>query len=994
MSERTTPFEVVAQFPYQSEYEDDLNFNKGQKINVTSIEDDEWYYGEYTDSTTGELIQGIFPKSFVIEETVNVEPTVTEVPVPTKVTEQAPVPEAVPMPLNETVVEASKEKVPSHLKQTIKEDGYVPMPKSTMFEESPVKVPTSTAIPPPVNASSNDYSSKTEDDLPKMSLKERIALLQEQQRLQAEKEAQAAEAAEEEVNNDKENNNIEVNNEPIDNTENEVPPLASARNIPQGIPKSDTSSEDELEQKKEVPHHADYTQQTTATEEPPIPNAPVQSIPSELTTVEHTNLSGEEPPVPVMKKIVSTTEEEEPPQVMEGGNSDEEVAQRREEGEGEGEGEEEEEEEEDTEESRRAALRERMAKLAGAGRFGGAAGFNPFGAPMPSTSGTSSKKKVKKSATNPAEAEAEQELNEMPEAVPIMPFADPNAVPFLKKKISNAENKASEFVVGAEKSIDTSKETVDGNIDKLKEIHHKAYQNVGNAPSESGDEFEDAINSMSDTIDNAFTSAKDKTEEVQTFLSEKQGTIPIDIPDIPTKSTDDLEDTSNTETTESKAPAIEDKSAPPIPSIPPMPKQREAPPLPSATPVDEELEQDIQTVKAPPPPPTTTLPDLPSSSTVPPIPSMPVTSTSIPAIPSSIDNYGTSETNVDRTAGEKEAFTEGHDHMHAPPPPPPPAASTINTTEEIFSSGDSFPHGAPPPPPPHREVQELPQTSRSAPPPPPPGTSAPTFPGVPSDAHSLKLNKTFSELDASLRNVKIEFNPNDTWFLEIAAPQEILDSKLKYRIDIDDTAIEKRGHEKWIHRSFYYIFENYAILSLSVVFNSATPHTTAILVSEDYIPSPEKVSDKNIVGPYNTSIIKQCQALAGKESIPSSFVSQIISKMVDQNVVLPIDNRTFGSVILDFKAGNEIDQDALKYVREGDIVVIRKAKFETHKGVVNVGEPDLFVAVVTSYDFTKGKLRVIEEHKGVLVQSSYRLSKMKSGKMKVFRVLSKDVFGW
>ncbi|CAB4252392.1 similar to Saccharomyces cerevisiae YJL020C BBC1 Protein possibly involved in assembly of actin patches [Maudiozyma barnettii] len=989
MSEQTTPFEVVAQFPYQSEYEDDLNFNKGQKINVTSIEDDEWYYGEYVDSASGDLIQGIFPKSFVVADTTKVEPTVTEVPTPTKVEAPVPVPAAVPVPVSETAIESSKEKIPAHLKQTIKEDGYVPMPKSNMFEESPVKVPKNTTIPPPVNASSYDDTSKTEDDLPKMSLKERIALLQEQQKLQAEKEAQAAEATEE-ASEEAETEDTDINKEPVNTAENDSHPLGNVTDIPPTIPKSDISSDDEIELKNEASGNLDYTQQTVVTEEPPIPRAPVQTTNPGETTIEHTELSNKEPSVPGIKKIASSTEEETLTHIAEVGDSNEE----------EGQDDEEVEEEEDTEESRRTALRERMAKLAGAGRFGGAAGFNPFGAPVPSPSAKSTKKKVKKSVTNPAELEAEHELNEMPEAVPIMPFADPNAVPFLKKKVSNAESKASAVFDEVEKSVDTRKDAVDSNIDKLKEIHHKAYQNDLLANTESGDEFEDAINSMHDTIDNAFNGAKDNVGEVRTDLSEKVEKISDNIPGIPSKSTGDLDVTSNTETTENEVSDIppvppsdqfdENGSAPPIPSIPPMPQQSRAPSALPDSSAAEEVKQDVQSIDTPLPPPIATLPDLPSPSTAPPIPSMPPMSTIPTTIPSDLDNYDTRNTYKDGSEEDKEIVTESYNHMHAPPPPPPVG----NVNRYSISSGDSFPHGAPPPPPPHREVQEAPEISRSAPPPPPPGMSAPTIPAMPSDTHSLKLNKTFSELDTSLRNLKIQFNPSDTWFLEVAAPQEIADSKLKYSVDVDDTTIEKRGEEKWIYRSFYYIFESYAIISLSVIFNVTTPHTTAILIDEKYIPCPEKLADKNIAGPYNTAVIKQCQALAGKESVSSNFVSQIISKMGDQGVVLPIDNRTFGSVIVDYKAGNEIAQDTLKCIREGDIVVIRKAKFETHKGIVTVGEPDLFVAVVTSYDFTKGKLRVIEEHKGVLVQSSYRLSKMKSGKMKIFRVLSKDVFGW
>ncbi|KAI9371331.1 hypothetical protein BJX61DRAFT_31916 [Aspergillus egyptiacus] len=58
------PFTVKAVFEYTSEHEDDLNFAIGQIITVTEVEDDEWYFGEYTDES-GTKLEGIFPKNFV-----------------------------------------------------------------------------------------------------------------------------------------------------------------------------------------------------------------------------------------------------------------------------------------------------------------------------------------------------------------------------------------------------------------------------------------------------------------------------------------------------------------------------------------------------------------------------------------------------------------------------------------------------------------------------------------------------------------------------------------------------------------------------------------------------------------------------------------------------------------------------------------------------------------------------------------------------------------
>src|SRR5271155_2308599 len=60
----TAPFKVKAVYDYNSAEPDDLNFPNGQIITVTAEEDDDWYSGEYADST-GQRRVGIFPKNFV-----------------------------------------------------------------------------------------------------------------------------------------------------------------------------------------------------------------------------------------------------------------------------------------------------------------------------------------------------------------------------------------------------------------------------------------------------------------------------------------------------------------------------------------------------------------------------------------------------------------------------------------------------------------------------------------------------------------------------------------------------------------------------------------------------------------------------------------------------------------------------------------------------------------------------------------------------------------
>ena len=60
----TVHFKVKAVYEYKSPHDDDLDFPNGQIITVKEEEGDDWYVGEYTDSS-GVKKEGLFPKNFV-----------------------------------------------------------------------------------------------------------------------------------------------------------------------------------------------------------------------------------------------------------------------------------------------------------------------------------------------------------------------------------------------------------------------------------------------------------------------------------------------------------------------------------------------------------------------------------------------------------------------------------------------------------------------------------------------------------------------------------------------------------------------------------------------------------------------------------------------------------------------------------------------------------------------------------------------------------------
>lgn len=124
------PFYVKATFEYQSGHDDDLNFHIGQVINVTEIEDDDWYVGEYTDAG-GAKQDGLFPKNYVER---------CEPPAPPRPSRPRPKKDAAP----------AAEKEPAAVASTSPAAPPTPVAPT---EPSPVEPkPTATEAPAPVPA--------------------------------------------------------------------------------------------------------------------------------------------------------------------------------------------------------------------------------------------------------------------------------------------------------------------------------------------------------------------------------------------------------------------------------------------------------------------------------------------------------------------------------------------------------------------------------------------------------------------------------------------------------------------------------------------------------------------------------------------------------------------------------------------------------------------------------------------------------------------------
>ncbi|CDH12167.1 uncharacterized protein ZBAI_03953 [Zygosaccharomyces bailii ISA1307] len=1172
MSEPLVPFQVVAQYPYKSEFEDDLNFEKDQVITVTSIEDDQWYFGELRD-LDGSIREGIFPKGFVAifegESTSSnsgVHPTASlmrdseaqskPIAVPEPISDSKPTAEPEPelevkhvaspnrfsMATNDDDedddedhwVDAATSNSPN-LKGKMSmfhQDDSQPAPKprnSVFFDSAGAAVkktvvadsthhytpatPTTPAVPAasaasamqthvgqpageePVNRS-NDFKKEDQEDLPKMSLKERIAMLHEQQRRQMQREQEKlSKKAKKEEEAQQLSSSL-----PLEEEEEE-----EYVSKPKG---DETYEEDDqepvsLDPSRDLARGVEGLNQDEALQAADMKANASQNLDKAERQREEGNYhdDDEEP----------LTETPQDYEVMQGKEIEED-----------------DDEEEDEEEKRRAALTQKMAKFANAGRYGGPVSFNPFGMPpsMGINTGTELKKK---SSVVSDEANPQEELS-VPKVVPVMPFADPNAVPFLKKGSTTgeyAEDEIHDKYPDSQDARQSEEEAVPlldtpGDMADEEEAGDSQSAYVENTAFQPAEEEsvspvggQPALVGQTTSTDSTGYDSSDENTDRKTSTSVNQQTrrqpLTSNVPPVPktpvtsSKRSSLLEEHDNAQNSfptisKPSAAEFEESSAPPedvsrpsgTPTLDPSVESSQqkssrsstsGPPRPppsrnsSARRTNSSLARapsgPLPSAKGPPPPPPVPeAPELPKAAPpipgtsglpTPPVPPVPAPGTSnlpsspVPSVPGSMKPPraappipGTVEPPRGAPPIPREpprmappaphAVESSGPHLPPPPipgtsdlpkgsaPPIPGASNSPELPTHPQTSSAKHPKTdmksnlptAPLSPPPANASAEVSHVSnhstespsahaRGAPSLPtknPPNTSAPSIPGqappVPGESTAdvpKKLNRAAStkEFSDSTNQRSIEFKPQDDWWIDKTFPSGLFGQKVKCVMEVDDHLIKKRSSQRYMVRDFYFLFEDFSQLHVAVSYDVAKPEET-VLTSQKFYPTkhqPELLNEFS--KKYGNFVLQRAESMIGSQT--ANFLPSILSRLSPE-IILPIGFRTFGVPIFRYKAGESPNLENAKNIRPGDVLVIRKAKFDllTRSGerkTVAVGaEAEPYASVITNFEFTKGKFSVIEEYAGKVVQSSYKLHHMRSGRLKVFRITGRQYVGW
>jgi hypothetical protein len=213
-----------------------------------------------------------------------------------------------------------------------------------------------------------------------------------------------------------------------------------------------------------------------------------------------------------------------------------------------------------------------------------------------------------------------------------------------------------------------------------------------------------------------------------------------------------------------------------------------------------------------------------------------------------------------------------------------------------------------------------------------------------------------------------------------------------------------------ISKDIYVLFQDYSQTSINASFDAADPSHIALEQSHQRAPPPPRKDQLEASSEQFGARIAAAASSAANagttlgDGSPHSLILELLRQ--HPAALKPIGTRSYGALVYANLANASTQQ--FDEIRPGDIVSFRNAKFSGHKGAMHakytqeVGRPD-HVGVVIDWDGTKKKIRAWEQisaeergkgKKAKVKEESFKVGDLKSGEVRVWRVMGRNWVGW
>lgn len=414
----------------------------------------------------------------------------------------------------------------------------------------------------------------------------------------------------------------------------------------------------------------------------------------------------------------------------------------------------------------------------------------------------------------------------------------------------------------------------------------------------------------------------------------------------------------------------------PVNSPPPLPPQASAPrAVPPPPPPPQAIPKTRQSIDRPPPP-------VPSGQTEP--------------LEDDYDPYRYSESSRPLPPVPNAA--------PAAAPPIPPSRPEESAADDVQPPSRRSTDRAPPPPPQERIVSQPAQ-------PPPPPSQAPVRPSGdiqrgPSVARrSAEQGRPSTEHDQIAGDINLS-RETPWWTASQPLPPALQERNgVDILSECEETSKSKRGGRTEVTKDVYILYMDYSQTVISARYDSHEPNDAQL--EQRHEPPPPRLRQDQLEAAwqrFGKPIAEAANALghSKKDSIvadgsPLSLPLELVK--AQQNALLPVGNRAYGALVY----ANLANASTMQYdeIRRGDIITVRNARFEGHHGAMKskykIDYGPSHVAIVEEWDGTRRAVRAWEqgrEKKAGVRSEKFRLGDLRSGEVRVWRVVGRDWVGW
>ncbi|KAG9247772.1 SH3 domain protein [Calycina marina] len=408
------------------------------------------------------------------------------------------------------------------------------------------------------------------------------------------------------------------------------------------------------------------------------------------------------------------------------------------------------------------------------------------------------------------------------------------------------------------------------------------------------------------------------------------------------------------------------------------------------------------------PPP---LPPVSAPRAVPPPPPLSQPAPSSRPVRSSVDMPRAAPPPLPTTSKAPAHWEQGEDDEYDPyryMVPPKQAAPSIGTPTPRLERRESDIYSVSPP-----RSYASPAQNREPPPPPPPiRDDQPPARAPPRQSLDVSRTPNPSRRSADLGRMALEtgFVANDVdlarssfWWTQPKGIPPVFQSRKDILLEFEESTAAGRGGKATVTKEVYVLFQDYSQTIVSAEFDAQNPGDVELEQKHEQPPSRSRQDQlEQAHEQFGREIYKAITSK--KETVVSDGTPQgLIQELLKpfSSALLPVGTRAYGAIVYGNLANASTQQN--DEIRPGDIITFRNAKFQGKHGPMHakysteVGKPD-HVGVVAEWDGTKKKVRAWEQGREgqsrKVKLESFKLDDLRSGEVKIWRVMPRSWVGW